>query len=89
MEEKIFELLKEMRQDMKDLKFDMKTMQNDMKQLKEGQQRLETEVKSIKEQTADLMEFRTEVKDKLDILTDVVQENCFEITHLKALKRIK
>ena len=78
----------------------LKSIQLDIKGLKESQERLESKVDGIEkkldgvvEQTADLVEFRTETKKGIEAvqkdinkLTNVTKVNCFEIADLKAVK---
>lgn len=72
----------------------------ELKSLKEGQNRLEAVVKEIDrktsaifDQTADLSEFKTSTIDslsrieiELNTIEKVTAKNCFDITHLKAIK---
>ena len=67
----------------------LKAMQQDIKGLKESQERLENKIDGVVEQTADLLEFRTTVKTKLDELKEVeevTKVNCYDIAKLKAVK---
>ena len=74
----------------------LKAMQQDIKGLKESQERLENKIDGIEkkldgvvEQTAELLEFRTTVKTKLDELKEVeevTKVNCYDIAKLKAVK---
>ena len=41
----------------------LKAMQQDIKGLKESQERLENKIDGVVEQTADLLEFRTQITD--------------------------
>ena len=69
----------------------LKAMQQDIKGLKESQERLESKVDGIVEQTADLLEFRTSVEEKLNELKEVeevTKANCYDIAKLK-LKAVK
>ena len=76
----------------------LKAMQQDIKGLKESQERLEAKVDGIEkkldgvvEQTADLLEFRTSVEEKLNELKQVekvTKANCYDIAKLK-LKAVK
>ena len=64
----------------------LKSIQTDLKAVKDSQQRIEKKIDIIYEQTADLTEFRTDTKDKLDKLINVTKDNCFEIANLKVIK---
>ena len=67
----------------------LKAMQQDIKGLKESQERLENKIDGVVEQTADLLEFRTTVKTKLDELKEVeevTKVNCYDIAKLNAVK---
>ena len=57
--------------------------------LKEGQKIIEKKLDGVVEQTAELLEFRTTVKTKLDELKEVeevTKVNCYDIAKLKAVK---
>ena len=56
----------------KNLEISVKDLELGQKKLEDGQREIRKDIKSIVEQTADLTEFREEVKDKLDTL---IQEN--------------
>lgn len=56
----------------KSLEISVKGLELSMKDLEQGQSEIKEDIKAIVEQTADLTEFREEVKDKLDTL---IQEN--------------
>ena len=62
MEKEILEILKSIQLDIKGLK-------DEVKDLKEGQKIIEKKLDGVVEQTAELLEFRTTVKTKLDELT--------------------
>lgn len=82
MEKEILEVLKAMQSD-------LKSMQSDIKGLKEGQERIEKKLDGVVEQTADLTEFRTLVKNNLEELKaveKVTKENCYEIAKIKSIK---
>ena len=78
----------------------LKAMQQDIKGLKESQERLENKIDGVVEQTADLLEFRTKIKDtvqqiKIDVeaikkdVTNVeviTASNWADIAKLKAVK---
>ena len=67
----------------------LKAMQQDIKGLKEGQKIIEKKLDGVVEQTAELLEFRTTVKTKLDELKEVeevTKVNCYDIAKLKAVK---
>ena len=69
----------------------LKAMQQDIKGLKESQERLEKKLDGVVEQTADLLEFRTSVEEKLNELKEVeevTKANCYDIAKLK-LKAVK
>ena len=69
----------------------LKAMQQDIKGLKESQERLENKIDGVVEQTADLLEFRTSVEEKLNELKEVeevTKANCYDIAKLK-LKAVK
>ena len=78
----------------------LKAMQLDIKGLKESQERLENKIDGVVEQTADLLEFRTQITDtvqqiKIDVeaikkdVTNVeviTASNWADIAKLKAVK---
>ena len=69
----------------------LKSIQLDIKGLKESQERLENKIDGVVEQTADLLEFRTSVEEKLNELKEVeevTKANCYDIAKLK-LKAVK
>ena len=77
MEKEILEILKSIQLDIKGLKD------------KEGQKIIEKKLDGVVEQTAELLEFRTTVKTKLDELKEVeevTKVNCYDIAKLKAVK---
>lgn len=82
MEKEILEILKSIQLDIKGLK-------DEVKDLKEGQKIIENKLDGVVEQTAELLEFRTTVKIKLDQLKEVeevTKVNCYDIAKLKAVK---
>jgi hypothetical protein len=82
MEKEILEILKSIQLDVKGLK-------DEVKDLKEGQKIIEKKLDGVVEQTAELLEFRTTVKTKLDELKEVEEVtkiNCYDIAKLKAVK---
>ena len=84
MEKEILEILKSIQLDIKGLK-------DEVKDLKEGQKIIEKKLDGVVEQTAELLEFRTTVKTKLDELKEVeevTKVNCYDIAKLKAVKEI-
>ena len=84
MEKEILEILKSIQLDIKGLK-------DEVKDLKEGQKIIEKKLDGVVEQTAQLLEFRTTVKTKLDELKEVeevTKVNCYDIAKLKAVKQI-
>ena len=78
----------------------LKSIQLDIKGLKESQERLENKIDGVVEQTSDLLEFRTKIKDtvqqiKIDVeaikkdVTNVeviTASNWADIAKLKAVK---
>ena len=75
MEKEILEILKSIQLDIKGLK-------DEVKDLKEGQKIIEKKLDGVVEQTAELLEFRTTVKTKLDELKEVeevTKVNCYDI----------
>ena len=69
----------------------LKAMQQDIKGLKESQKIIEKKLDGVVEQTADLLEFRTSVEEKLNELKEVeevTKANCYDIAKLK-LKAVK
>ena len=100
MENEILSILKDMQNSIKnlekgqnDIKADVSTLKEDVNTLKEDVNVLKTDVKEIKkemnvvyDQTAYLIEFRTEVNIKLDDLNDlekVTRTNCYDIAKLR------
>ena len=84
MEKEILEILKSIQLDIKGLK-------DEVKDLKQGQKIIEKKLDGVVEQTAELLEFRTTVKTKLDELKEVeevTKVNCYDIAKLKAVKQI-
>ena len=67
MEKEILEILKSIQLDIKGLK-------DEVKDLKEGQKIIEKKLDGVVEQTAELLEFRTTVKTKLDELKGQVEK---------------
>lgn len=73
---------------------------DELKALKNGQDELKTDMKEVKrlasavfDQTADLSEFKTSTSDSLEriekelnTIEKVTARNCFDITHLQAIK---
>lgn len=84
--------------DLLDMK--LKPLQSDIKDLKDGQNRIEKKLDAVYDQTADLTEFRTETKDKLNNISNgvndikdtintvevVTSKNWNDIAKLKAVK---
>ena len=67
----------------------LKSIQLDIKGLKESQERLENKIDGEVEQTADLLEFRTQITDtvqELKEVEEVTKVNCYDIAKLKAVK---
>ncbi|WP_069997793.1 hypothetical protein [Cellulosilyticum sp. I15G10I2] len=76
------------------------TLQNDVTSLKQGQDEIKKEVVEINrkttvifDQTANLTEFTTSstealkrIEKELNTIETVTAKNCFDITHLKAIK---
>ena len=82
MEKEILEILKAMQQDIKGLK-------DEQQKANEKLDRIEKKLDGVVEQTAELLEFRTTVKTKLDELKEVeevTKVNCYDIAKLKAVK---
>ena len=74
---------------MKSIHLDIKGLKDEVKDLKEGQKIIEKKLDGVVEQTAELLEFRTTVKTKLDELKEVeevTKVNCYDIAKLKAVK---
>lgn len=74
---------------MKSIQLDIKGLKDEVKDLKEGQKIIEKKLDGVVEQTAELLEFRTTVKTKLDELKEVeevTKVNCYDIAKLKAVK---
>ena len=82
MEKEILEILKS-------IQLDIKGIKDEVKELKDGQKIIEKKLDGVVEQTAELLEFRTTVKTKLDELKEVeevTKVNCYDIAKLKAVK---
>lgn len=82
MEKEILEILKS-------IQLDIKGIKDEVKELKDGQKIIEKKLDGVVEQTAELLEFRTTVKTKLDELKEVeevTKVNCYDIAKLKAIK---
>ena len=76
---------------MKSIQLDIKGLKDEVKDLKEGQKIIEKKLDGVVEQTADLLEFRTSVEEKLNELKEVeevTKANCYDIAKLK-LKAVK
>jgi hypothetical protein len=74
---------------LKSIQLDIKGLKDEVKDLKEGQKIIEKKLDGVVEQTAELLEFRTTVKTKLDELKEVeevTKVNCYDIAKLKAVK---
>lgn len=68
-------------------------LDNKISGLEEGQKRFEKKLDAVVEQTADLLEFRNSITEKVDSIRKdlgkveiVTSKNCFEIEYLKAVK---
>ena len=86
MEKEILEILKSIQLDIKGLK-------DEVKDLKEGQKIIEKKLGGVVEQTADLVEFRNEILNKVDGIREdlstvelVTANNYKDIAKLKAVK---
>lgn len=66
-------ILKEILGEIKEIKTEMSSMNQRIGNLEAGQDRIEKKLDTVYEQTATLTEFRTEVNQKLDNLTDDVE----------------
>lgn len=63
----------------------LKSIQLDVKGLKESQERLETKINGVVEQTADLLEFRSEITDKVRQIKDDVEEIKKDVTNVEVI----
>jgi predicted nucleic acid-binding Zn-ribbon protein len=93
-------ILNQILEELKSLKEGQQNLQQGQQDLQQGQNRLENIVKEIDrktsaifDQTADLSEFKTSTVDslsrietELNTIEKVTAKNCFDITHLKAIK---
>ena len=73
----------------KSIQLEMKGLKDEVKEVKEGKKIMEKKLDGVVEQTAELLEFRTTVKTKLDELKEVeevTKVNCYDIAKLKAVK---
>ena len=68
----VLEKFENLETSVKSLEMSVKDLKLGQRNLEHGQGEIREDIKSIVEQTADLTEFREEVKDKLDTL---IQEN--------------
>jgi peptidoglycan hydrolase CwlO-like protein len=78
---------------LKELKYKITCMDDKITGLEEGQKRLEKKLDGVVEQTADLLEFRSSITEKVDSIRKdlgkveiVTSKNCFEIAYLEAVK---
>lgn len=53
---------------------DVKDLKSDVKDLKDGQSRIEKKLDAVNDQTADLTEFRTKTRDKLNNISSDVED---------------
>lgn len=86
MEKEILEILKSIQLDIKGLK-------DEVKELKLGQEKIEKKLDGVVEQTADLVEFRSDILNKVDGIREdlstvelVTANNYKDIAKLKAVK---
>lgn len=86
MENQILELLQSMKIQLDSLQQEQQKTNERLANLEDGQERIEKKLDSISDQTADLIEFRTDTTEKLDKLINVTKNNCFEIMNLKIVK---
>jgi len=78
MDKEILEILKSIQSDIKDLK-------TDVSDLKSGQNRIEKKLDAVHDQTADLTEFRTETRDKLDSISNEVTQTRKDISNVEII----
>lgn len=71
----------------------LKSIQENINDLKQGQERIEKKLDGVVEQTANLVEFRTEITNKVDEIREdlstvelVTAKNYKDIVHLKSVK---
>ena len=82
MEKEILEILKA-------IQLDITGIKDEQQKVNEKLDRIEKKLDGVVEQTAELLEFRTTVKTKLDELKEVeevTKVNCYDIAKLKAVK---
>ncbi len=94
MENEILNILKQMQNDMSEMKNSIKNLEagqdelkKDVSEVKQDVRILNRKMDEVYDQTADLTEFKTEVNGKLDRLCDlenVTKTNCFDIAMLKS-----
>ena len=94
MENEILNILKQMQNDMSEMKNSIKNLEagqdelkKDVSEVKQDVRILNRKMDEVYDQTADLTEFKTEVNGKLDRLCDlenVTKTNCFYIAMLKS-----
>ena len=93
MEKEILELLKNMDTRLSAIERGQKEIRDEVKELKLGQEIIEKKLDWVVEQTADLVEFRSEILNKVDGIREdlstvelVTANNYKDIAKLKAVK---
>ena len=82
------EKLKPIQEHMNRLENKVDVLELDISKLKQVQERIEKKLDNVVKQTANLIEFKTEVNTKLDALKEVkevTKENCYEIAKIKSV----
>ena len=88
--QQILDEVKSIKTDVADLKTDVAELKTEMVVLKDTQKSMEKKLDMVFEETANLMEFRTETIEKIDNLTEkmaaienVTKDNLYDIAKLK------
>ncbi|SHJ99036.1 coiled-coil domain-containing protein [Tepidibacter formicigenes] len=89
MEEKIFEMLREMKSDINEMKSDINGMKkdingmkSDINEVKENQKMMRKTLDSVYEQVADLTIFKEETKIKLEEISNEIESTKVDINSL-------
>jgi len=93
LDKEILDILKELKDKITCMDDKITGLEYKITGMDEGQKRLEKKLDAVVEQTADLLEFRSSITEKVDSIRKdlgkveiVTSKNCFEIEYLKAVK---
>lgn len=77
--------VKDLKTDVKDLKIDVSKLKTDVSELKIGQNKIEEKLDAVHYQTAELTEFMTETKGKLNSISNGVTDLRKDITNVEII----